>query len=110
MCKDENDNDWLGPRKTKGINWDGLIKEFQHAFNHANSESNQSIINKIILLTKLTENDIKVLFPQNADIEKLLELLKIIKSDKERNVKINLIKENIETLSPTILSLLEKLI
>jgi len=48
------------------------------------------------------------LFPKSADAKKLMELMKIVKSAKSRNTKINSIVSNAEKYAGVILKLLEK--
>ena len=56
----------------------------------------------------MTDEEVKELFPSPADVKKLTELMKIVKSSQNRNEKINNIVAKSEELGGVILSLLQK--
>jgi len=56
----------------------------------------------------MTYEEVQVLFPTPADIQKLTSLMKVVKSEQDRNTKINIIVSNAEEFAGTVLTLLEK--
>lgn len=59
-------------------------------------------------MTRLTDEEIKKLFPNPADVKKLAELMKIVKSAGDQNEKINNIIKNSEEFAGIIVTLLGK--
>jgi len=59
-------------------------------------------------ITRLTDDEIRKLFPDPADVKKLAELMEIVKRAGDRNQKINQIVENAEELGGIVLTLLQK--
>ncbi|ACJ31131.1 hypothetical protein swp_4488 [Shewanella piezotolerans WP3] len=91
------------------INW----KEFDNNVDQAISESAAAVdirlASHISSITRLTDSEVNELFPEPADLKKLAELLKIVKSAEERNNKVNAIVNKSEEFSGVILTLLTKL-
>lgn len=91
------------------INW----KEFDNNVDQAISESAAAVdirlASHISSITRLTDSEVNELFPEPADLKKLAELLKIVKSAEEHNNKVNAIVNKSEEFSGVILTLLTKL-
>jgi len=91
------------------INWD----EFDESVNQAITESVDAVDTKlashISSITRLTDDEVNELFPEPADLKKLAELLKIVKSAETRNIKVNSIVNNSEEFGSIVLTLLTKL-
>ncbi|MEN8193336.1 MAG: hypothetical protein ABFS12_11010 [Bacteroidota bacterium] len=73
-------------------------------------ETDNELASKISSLTRMTDEEVKELFPKYSDAEKLKRLMEIVKSADERNTKINNIVANIEELGGTVLTLVSKFI
>lgn len=86
------------------IDWDAIDK----AIGQAKQETDDSLASKISSLTRLTDDEIKSLFPTPADVQKLADLMKIVKGTTDRNRKINGLVSNIGSLAGTVVTLLEK--
>jgi len=59
-------------------------------------------------ITRLTDDEIRKLFPDPADVKKLAELMEIVKRAGDRNQKINQIVAKAEELGGIVLTLLQK--
>jgi len=89
------------------IDWEGLEAEIDDALKSAKQRTDDKLASKAASLTRLTEEEIKALFPTPADIEKLKRLMEIVKSSEDRNTKVVKIKNNIEHVAETVVKLLE---
>ncbi|MCF8243221.1 MAG: hypothetical protein K9J16_17730 [Melioribacteraceae bacterium] len=90
--------------------WEQLEKDSAKAAEHANEETDYILAGKISSLTRMTDEEVKELFPKPADVKKLAELMKIVKSTEDRNEKINKIIERSEEFGNVIVTLLDKFI
>jgi hypothetical protein len=90
------------------INWDEVDAEIDQALDAAKKRTNDKLASQISSLTRLTDDEVKRLFPTPADVERLVELMKIVKAADERNRKVNRLVKNIESLGGTVVTLLEK--
>jgi hypothetical protein len=90
------------------IDWEKLGKEIDAALKRAEKRTNDKLASRVASLTRLTEEEIKDLFPTPADVDKLKKLMEIVKSDEDRNRKVVLLKTNIENVAETVVKLLEK--
>jgi len=88
------------------FDWDDIEKEI----NEAAAETDVALESKISSLTNMNDEDINALFPEIADKEKLVKLMKIInQSASENEIKARLIN-NIEDLAGTAVKLLAKFV
>ncbi len=85
------------------INIDEIIEDCAN-------ETDDELASKISSLTKMTDEEIKELFPKTTDVKNLVELMKIVKSSEDRNTKINKIVSNTEEFSGVVLTLLSKFV
>lgn len=94
------------------IDWDSILdKDTVHqAGKKAARQTNTELSHKISSLTNLTQKDIQNTFPKKSDKEKLIALMQIVDSDKNRQDKVNDIVHHSEKFASTILSLLQKFI
>ena len=74
----------------------------------AAQKTDDKLAGQISSLTRLTDAEIKKLFPKAGDVKKLVELMQIVKSAETRNKKITNIVENSEKFAGIVLKLLEK--
>lgn len=85
------------------INFDEITED-------AAKKTDDELASKISSLTRMTDDEVKKLFPQTADVEKLKKLMQIVNSAEDRNNKINNIIANTEELGGVILTLVTKFI
>ena len=90
------------------INWDDVDAELDRAVDAARKRTNDQLASQISSLTRLTDEEVKKLFPTPADVGRLVELLKIVKSADERNRKVDRLTKNIEELGGAVVTLLER--
>lgn len=77
---------------------------------NAKDKTDKELASEISGLTRLTDDEIQELFPQTADLEKLADLMAIVKSADDQNQKINKIVENSEKFAGVVITLLNKFI
>ena len=90
------------------INWDKSDSEIDLIIENSAEATDEKLASSISSITRMTDEEVKELFPSPADVKKLTELMKIVKSSQNRNEKINNIVAKSEELGGVILSLLQK--
>lgn len=90
------------------INWDEFDSEIDLIIENSAEATDEKLASSISSITRMTDEEVKELFPSPADVKKLTELMKIVKSSQNRNEKINSIVAKSEELGGVILSLLQK--
>lgn len=110
MGKKKITSDWPGPRLSGGIDWDEFDSELDSIIESSAEATDQLLASKISSITRMTDDEVEELFPDPADVKKLSELIKIVKSQNDTNTKIVEILSDAERLSPIILKLLEKFV
>ena len=90
------------------INWDEFDNEIDDIIAESANETDQKLASKISSITRMTDDEVKELFPDPADVKKLVELMKVVKSSENRNNKINKIVDNAEMFGGIVLTLLSK--
>lgn len=90
------------------INWDEFDNEIDSIIDEAAGATDQRLASRISSITRMTDDEVQELFPDPADVKKLAELMKIVKSSEDRNIKINQIVSNAEEFGGIVLSLLQK--
>jgi len=90
------------------INWESFQGELDSLIDEVGDRTDKKLANKISSITRLTDDEVKKLFPDSADIKKLAELMEIVKRAGDKNGKINDIVTNAETFGGIILTLLAK--
>jgi hypothetical protein len=90
-------NDW------DSIDLDGIIDDVAE-------ETDNDLASKISSLTRMTDAEIKELFPAPADAKKLVELMAIVKSAEDQNVKVKNIVDNAQEFGGVVLTLLGKFV
>ena len=86
--------------------WDDIENEI----NQAADETDLQLESKISSLTHMKDEDINVLFPEQADKEKLVQLMKIVNEATSENEKKLRLINNIEALAGTTVKLLTKFV
>lgn len=69
-----------------------------------------ALAGRISSLTRMTDAEVQELFPTAGDAKKLVELMQIVKSAEDRNIKINRITEDSEKFAGIVLTLLDKFV
>lgn len=90
------------------VNWEEFDSEIDSIIETSASETDDELASRISSLTRMTDEEVKELFPKQEDVKKLVELMKIVKSSENRNDKINRIVSNAEDFGGIVLSLLQK--
>ena len=90
------------------VNWDEFDNNLGDAINDSAKETDEQLASQISSLTRMTNEEVKELFPKSGDVQKLAQLMKIVKSAEDRNTKINNIVANAEKFGGVILTLLKK--
>jgi hypothetical protein len=91
------------------INWEEFDENVDQAITESVDAVDTKLASQISSITRLTDDEINELFPEPADLKKLAELLKIVKSAETRNNKVNSIVSNSEEFAGVVLTLLTKL-
>jgi len=92
-----------------GINWDKYQSELDTIVEGANQRTNAQLANEVARVSRLTDSEIKRLFPKPSDAKRVAELMEIVKRSGNRNEKINRITRNAEHFGDVIFTLLKKL-
>lgn len=90
------------------INWDDI--NLDEIVKDASIETDTQLVSRISSLTKMTDEEVKELFPNPTDAKKLVELMKIVKSSDSKNTKINKIVSNAEEFGGIVVALLGKFV
>lgn len=91
------------------INWEEFDENLEQAINESVDATDTKLASHISSITRLTDDEVNELFPEPADLKKLSDLLKIVKSAETRNSKINSIISNSEEFAGIVLTLLTRL-
>ncbi len=86
------------------FDWDAIDR----GIDEAADRTDEKLASAISSVTRLNNEEIRKLFPEPADVNKLNRLMKIVKQETERHNKINNLVANIEDLAGTVITLLEK--
>ncbi len=90
------------------VNWDKFNDDLDSIIESGAKRTDDRLASRISSVTRMTDEEIKQLFPKPADAMKLAKLMGIVKTAENRNTKINNIVSNAEELAGVILTLLEK--
>jgi hypothetical protein len=90
------------------INWEKFQCDLDRAIEEAGERTDMKLAGRISSITRLTDDEVKKLFPDPADVKKLGELMAIVKGTGDRNKKINHMVKNAEEFAGVILTLLAK--
>ena len=90
------------------VDWDAFDLEIDSIIDEAADATDARLASRISSITRMTDDEVQELFPDPADVKKLTELMKIVKSAENRNTKVNNIVANAEKFGGIVLSLLEK--
>jgi hypothetical protein len=91
------------------VNWDEFEDDIGPVIDEAAARTDERLASRISDVTRLTNAEVLELFPDPADVKKLVELMKIVNSAADRNSKINHIVSRAEDFAGIVVTLLEKL-
>jgi hypothetical protein len=91
------------------IDWDKFQDDLDQAIEAAGERTDRQLAGRIAAITRLTDDEVRKLFPDPADVRRLAELMAIVKRAGDRHEKINRIVANAEQFGGVILTLLAKL-
>ena len=91
------------------IDWDGVDAEIDQAIDEAKKRTNDRLAAQVSSLTRLTDEEVKKLFPTPADLKQLAELMQIVRSADARNRKVNQLVKNIESVAGAVVTLIDRL-
>lgn len=89
-------------------NWTQFARTAKRAAQQASKKTDQQLATDLAAATRLTDTEIKKLFPKPADTEKLAELLDIVKGAEHYNTRVARLKDRADDLAGTIIKLLDK--
>lgn len=92
------------------IDWNTFDQDADAALQGAKKATDDQLASKISSITRLTDEEIKGLFPTPAEAKTLIELMKIVKSAEDQNVKTRRLIEKVEEIGGTAIKLLERLV
>lgn len=87
----------------------GKINKYAAAAKKAQMQTDEEYAGIISSLTRLKDDDIEKLFPEESDKDKLMELLTIVNATTSQNEKIAKLREDGEKFGVVILKLLKYL-
>jgi hypothetical protein len=90
------------------IDWNKFDNDIDVAITESANATDDKLASKISSITRMTDEEVKELFPEPTDTKKLAKLMKIVKSAEDRNTKINNIISNAEEFGGIVLTLLGK--
>ena len=90
------------------VDWDQFERDLDSIIESGAQRSDDRLASRISSVTRMTDEEVKVLFPEPPDAKKLAELMKVVNAATDRNTKINNIISNAEDFAGVILTLLEK--
>jgi len=91
------------------IDWKKFQEKVDQAVENAGERTDANLASQISSVTRLTDEEIKKLFPDPADVKKLAALMGIVKKAGDQNEKVNRIVANIDDFAGIVLTLLGKL-
>lgn len=92
------------------VDWDKFQGELDQLVDEAGDRTDKKLAGKISAVTRMTDAEVRRLFPDPADVKKLAELMEIVKRAGDRNEKINRIVGQAEEFGGIILTLLSRFV
>jgi hypothetical protein len=88
------------------IDWEALEGGIKEALDRAEERTDDQLAARASSLTRLTDEEIKALFPTPADVDRLKTLMQIVKSGEAHNKKVTRLKANAEYLADVVIKVL----
>jgi len=92
------------------IDWDEVRRAVRDAVDNAVQDTDDQLAGRISSLTRLTDAEVKDLFPTPADVERLLKLMTIVSDATKDNQQVVQLEQNIHELAGTVVTLLNKFV
>jgi len=89
--------------------WDDLEQRIGGLVDEAAEDTDEELATEMSSITKLTNEEIKELFPKPSDTQKLFELIRLVNEDTEKNEKINKLVANSEKFADIVITLVSRL-
>jgi hypothetical protein len=89
------------------IDWDAFQETIDAEIEAAATQTSSDLASRASSITRLTDEEIKGLFPTPADVQKLKSLMEIVKSAEDENTKINRLVSNIEELGGVTIKIID---
>ncbi|MEN9372485.1 MAG: hypothetical protein RIR79_37 [Pseudomonadota bacterium] len=93
-----------------GVDWDKFQEDIDTLVVSAGHKTDAALASQISSLTRLTDEDVQKLFPEPADVQKLAQLMEIVKGAGEKNEKINKFVAGSDQYASVVLTLLGALV
>ncbi len=90
------------------VNWEQFSTDLDSIIASGVKRTDEQLASRISAVTRMTEEEVRQLFPEPADAKKLADLTKIVKDATDRNTKITNIAQNAQQFAGVILTLLQK--
>ncbi len=92
------------------IDWGQVLRDLNEIVDAGAQRADERLASKISSYTRMTDAEVKELFPEPADALKLGQLMKVVKAAEDRNTKINTIVSNAEKFAGVIVTLLDRFV
>lgn len=91
------------------IDFDKFESDVDKAITNAGDDTSQELASQISSVTRLTDEEIQTLLPVPEDVRKMAELIKIVKSAEDDNVKARRLMDQIQELGEVTIKIIDKL-
>lgn len=88
--------------------WSDLEERIGGLVDQAADETDEELATEMSSITKLTNEEVKELFPKPSDAQKLFELIRLVNEDTERNEKVNELVANSERFADIVITLVSR--
>ncbi len=88
------------------VDWDAFQTTIDDEIEAAATQTSTDLASRASSITRLTDEEVRQLFPTPADVQKLKNLMEIVKSAEDENTKINRLVSNIEELGGTAIKII----
>lgn len=89
--------------------WDDLENRIGGLVDQAEEDTDDELATEMSSITRLTNKEVKELFPKPSDAQKLFELIRLVNEDTEKNEKINKLVANSEKFADIVITLVSRL-
>lgn len=90
------------------IEWGSFQNELGALIDQAGNRTDEKLAGRISSICRLTDDEVKQLFPDPGDVKRLAELMEIVKCSGDENEKINRLVSSAENFGGIIFKLLNK--
>ncbi len=90
------------------IDWDKFSANLDGLAKQAETRTDEQLASQISSVTRLTDEEVRAMFPDPSDVQKLGELISIVKQADARNDSVNKLVNGIEEFGGIVVKLLQK--